>query len=381
MREIKVGLLGVGSMGRTHAFAIQNLSYFYRDLPFKVTVAAVAAKDPENARRFAQLHSIPTVCESEKELLEHDELDVIDICTPNIYHHATIMRAIERGFAIYCEKPLCTTAKEAAEAAIAAKRAGLCCGIVFNNRFLLPNMRAKEMIENGAIGDIISFRGVYHHSSATDVNKNAGWKQNRDICGGGVLFDLGSHIIDLIYSLAGEFDTVSGLGKIVYPIRRGMNGEAWHTNADEAFYMIATLKNGASGTIEAGKIEAGTNDDLGYEIYGTRGSLRFSLMEPNWLYYYDSEAAHSGFTRIECCGRYPSPGGVFPGIKAPIGWLRGHIESMYNFLNCVYHEQSALPSFDDAYHVQAVMEAAYRSWSSGSTEMTKVEDMSDILLA
>ena len=68
-----------------------------------------------------------------------------------------------------------------------------------------------------------------------------------------------------------------------------------------------------------------------------------------------------GFKRIECCGRYPSPGGIFPGVKAPIGWLHGHIYSMYSFLNAVDKHLPTSPSFDDAAHIQQVMEDAYRS--------------------
>ena len=71
---------------------------------------------------------------------------------------------------------------------------------------------------------------------------------------------------------------------------------------------------------------------------------------------------------MECCGRYPAPGGVFPGIKAPVGWLRGHVGSMYAFLNAVYRGMPACPSLTDAAHVQSVMAAAYRSDASGRME-------------
>lgn len=147
-----------------------------------------------------------------------------------------------------------------------------------------------------------------------DVRRNAGWKQDKEICGGGVLFDLGSHAIDLIYYLCGPFASVIGKSQIAYPVRKGLNGAEWETNADEAFYMIATLENGAVGTIEASKITVGTNDDLTLQIYGEHGALKFDLMEPNWLYYYHADGADvplggfKGFTKIECVGRYPMPG-------------------------------------------------------------------------
>ena len=107
----------------------------------------------------------------------------------------------------------------------------------------------------------------------------------------------------------------------------------------------------------------GTNDDHSFEIYGTHGAVKFNLMQPNFLEFYDSSKPETerGFTRIECCGRYPEPSGVFPGVKAPVGWLRGHVGSMYNFLNCVSRGEVPSPSFDDAARIQLIMEKAYLS--------------------
>lgn len=364
---MNIGLIGFGSMGRTHAFSIANLPFFYRDLPFHAQITGVCTRDPEHARAAVDAFGLGRAA-TEDELISDPSIDIIDICTPNVYHYETILRALRAGKHIYCEKPLCVTEEQAAEVAAQANQCGVTAGIVFNNRFLLPVMRAKEWIDEGKLGRILSFRGVYYHSSAADTAKRAGWKQNRDICGGGVLFDLGSHVIDLIYYLCGSFDEVFGVGRIVYPVRTGMDGNAWRTNADEAFYMTARLANGALGTIETGKIFNGANDDLSFEIYGTEGSLRFSLMEPNWLYVYDKNSEQTGYRRVECCGRYPAPGGIFPGVKAPVGWLRGHIGSMYNFLNAVYAAQPVSPSFADGAHIQAVMAAAYRSDASGRME-------------
>jgi len=368
---MKIGLLGFGFMGRTHAFSVANLPYFYRDLPFSASIAGVCTKNPAHAQNAAREFGFPLAAMTEDELISSPDIDVIDICTPNIYHYETLKKAIAAGKHIYCEKPLCVTEEQAAEAAALAEEKGITAGIVFNNRYMLPVMRAAQWIREGHLGRVLSFRGAYYHSSATDTAKPAGWKQNRDICGGGVLFDLGSHILDLIYSLCGEFDEVFGISRIVYPVRAGMNGEPWETNADEAFYMTARLKNGAVGTIETGKIFTGTNDDLSFEIYGTDGAVRFDLMDPNWLYVYDKHSPETGFQRIECCGRYPAPGGIFPGVKAPIGWLRGHVESMYSFLNAVHNGTSATPSFRDALHIQSVMAAAYRSAESGRMEKVK----------
>ena len=364
---IRIGLVGCGSMGRTHAYAVANLPFFYRDLPFNARVTAVCARELEHARAAAQTYGLGRAM-SEAELLASPDIDVIDICTPNVFHYETIRRALAAGKHVYCEKPLCVTEAEAFAAAREAAARGVTAGVVFNNRFLLPVMRAKALIDAGRLGRILSFRGAYFHSSAADPSRPAGWKQDRTVCGGGVLFDLGAHILDLIAYLCGPFAAVSGVGQSAYPTRTGRDGQPWQTNAEEAFYLTGRLASGAVGTVACGKIFCGTNDDLSFEIYGSAGALRFSLMDPNFLEFYDASAPETGFTRIECCNRYAAPGGVFPGAKAPIGWLRGHVGSMYAFLDAVHRGAPASPSFADGAHVQAVMEAAYRSTESGRME-------------
>ena len=366
-KTYRIGLLGFGAMGQTHAYAIHNLPYFYQDLPFSAKIGGVVTRSEEKSARVCEQYGFDTPYPDEDAVLSDPTIDIIDICTPNILHYETLKKAIIAGKAIYCEKPLCISFEQAREIAELAREHKTVGHIVFNNRHIAPMQRARQLIQEGRLGRIVSFRADYLHNSALNTQKNAGWKQDKSVCGGGVLFDLGSHIIDLVYSLCGEFQSVSGLAQIAYPTRIGMDGRDWKTNADEAFYMTATLKNGACGTLTASKLTTGANDDLHIEVIGEKGALRFSLMEPNWLYFYDATVADApiggmrGYTRIECVGRYPAPAGAFPSPKAARGWLEGHVESMLHFLMQVHAGESGHPNFDDAAHVQAVMDAAYRS--------------------
>ncbi len=362
---MKIGILGFGSMGKTHLYSVRNIPFFFSG-KHNFEVACVCTSRIETAKAASEQYGIPNYTDNENDVIYNDEIDVVDICTPNIYHYETAKKAILAGKHVYCEKPLAVTYGQARELADLAKQKGVICGIVFNNRFLSPILKAKALISEGKVGRVLSFSIKYLHSSALDTEKNAGWKQNKDVCGGGVLFDLGSHAVDLIYYLLGEFDDVLGKSQIAYPVRTGMDGQIWETNADEAFYMLATLKNGAHGTIEVSKLTTGANDDLRLEIHGERGSIAFDLMQPNFLEFYDatlSEGSYGtrGYTKIECVNRYPSPGGIFPGIKAPIGWLRGHVGSYFEFLSSVEGDKQFSPSFDDGAYVQRVLECAYTS--------------------
>ena len=372
-KTLKIGLLGFGSMGRTHTWAVQNLPFFYGSLPFWAKVVGVCTTSKEKSERIAAEFGMQIATANEDDLINSPEIDVIDICTPNIYHYETLKKAIAAGKSVLCEKPLCISAEQAQEIAALPQKEGQVCGMVFNNRWLSPVMRAKQLIDEGKIGRILSFEGKYLHNSATDVNKPAGWKQDSTVCGGGVLFDLGSHVIDLLGFLCGPLTEVGGMSQIAYPTRKGMDGKEWETNADEAFYMTGKTADGAHGTITVGKLQIGTNDDLSFEIYGEKGALRFSLMEPNWLYFYDNTAEGApmsgmrGFTKIECVGRYPDL--TFPSPKAPAGWLYGHLASMHAFLSCVSEGKAFYPSLKDGLYVQNVMETAYSSDRIGGLRM------------
>ena len=365
---MKIGLLGFGSMGKTHTYCVENLKFFYDPNELKrigaddIKITSVCTRTYESAKRASEQYGIEHFTTNEDDIIYNEKIDAIDVCTPNIYHYETVKKAILAGKHVYCEKPLAVTYEQSKELADLAKEKGVKCHMVFNNRFLLPIIRAKEIIDKGTLGKILTFNACYHHSSALNPKKT-GWKQDKDICGGGVLFDLGSHVIDLLYYLCGEFDSVIGKSQIAYPVRAGVNGNEWTTNADEAFHIIATLKGGAVGTVTVSKITLGSNDDLKIEINGEKGCIRFDLMNPNFLELYTVDS--QGYTKVECVNRYDYPAGVFPGIKAPIGWLRGHIGNYYSFVSSVLENKEPSISFDDGAYVQLVLEKAYESSNEG----------------
>jgi len=366
MKHLNIGLIGFGFMGKTHLWSVKNLPFFY-DLPFSAEVAAVCASvdHPERSETVSKAYGIPRAAD-EAAIIHDPTIDVIDICTPNPHHFETAKAALRAGKHVLCEKPLTVTAAEARELADLARASGLTCGVVFNNRYLAPVMRAKQLIDEGRLGRILSFDFSYKHNSCIDPDRRVGWKQTAE-AGGGTLFDLGPHVIDLCHFLCGKVATVTARSQIAFPTHFKADGSVWETNADEAFYMICELESGAIGNITVSKLTQGANDELTFSVNGTDGSLSFSLMDPNYLSFYDATAEGfpmggvRGQTRIECVGRYPAPATGFPTPKAPAGWLRGHIGSMAAYLAAVAEGRLASPSFEDGAYVQTVMEAAHES--------------------
>lgn len=376
MKQYGVGIIGFGFMGKAHTYGYQTLSFYYDKLPFKTKLVGICSRRAETVEEARELYGFEFGTTNPDELLSRNDIDIVHVCTPNASHKDLLIKAIQAGKHIYCDKPLVTSNAEAMEVLQELKKAREAGKAIFNqmalqNRFFPVTLRAKQMIDEGYIGNPISFRASYLHSGSVDPNKPIGWKLDKSIGGGGVLFDLGSHLLDLIYHLIGKYASISVKTKVLYPKRPDSTGKIIDISAEDLVVITAEMKNGAVGTLEASKIATGTNDELRVEIHGDKGAIRFNLMEPNWLEFYDNRLSDQplggvkGFTRIECIQRYEKPGGSFPPSKLAIGWIRSHVHSLYNFLSCVNEGVQASPSLEEGAYIQLVMEKAYEANKSG----------------
>jgi predicted dehydrogenase len=371
MKEIGVGIIGFGFMGKTHTLGYLTLPLFYPNLPFRVKLVGVCNRTRSVAERAKADLSFEFATDSLDDIFARDDIDVVNICTPNVNHREAILKAIDAGKHFYCDKPLTASYDEAKEVLERLKGKDLINQVALHYRFYPATLRAKQIVEEGRLGRIISFRACYLHSGSVDPNKPIGWKLDKKVSGGGVLYDLGSHALDLMYHLMGEYSSLFAKTQIVYDTRPGPNGDRIKIEADDATYIIAQMKCGAIGTIEASKVATGTNDELRFEIHGDRGAIRFNLMDPSWLEYFDNTVPEAplggmrGFTKIESVQRYDKPGGSFPSSKGSVGWLRGHIHCLYNFLSHVNDNTAASPSAEDGAYIQYVMGKAYESSVKG----------------
>ncbi len=367
MRELKIGIVGFGFMGKMHTYGYKTIPLYYSNLPFKIKLVGICDAVLSTAVNAKETLGFEYATDNPDELFNNPEIDIIDICTPNLYHKEGILKALNAGKHIYCDKPLATSYEDAKEIANLADSSNVITQMALQYRSYPVTMRAKEMIEEGKLGKILSFRANYLHSGSVDPDKPIGWKQDKKFGGGGVLFDLGSHVIDLMYYLLGEYSSVIADTEVIYKQRPDRTGKMIDIEADDAAFLIAKMKNGSTGTIEASKISTGVNDEMRFEIHGDKGALRANLMDPNWLEFYDNTVPDEplggvkGYTKIECVQRFRKPGGDFPSSKFAIGWTRAHVHSLYHFLDCVCENKKASPSFAEAAYVQYVMEKAYES--------------------
>ncbi len=368
MTEYGVGIIGMGFMGKTHTFAHKTMPFYYPNLPYKTTLIGACNRSMPAAEYACDSLGFQYATQSEDEIFADERIQLVHICTPNEYHYEQVKKALAAGKHVYCDKPLTVSADEAEELAELAAKSGKTAQVAFQNRFFPATLRARQLIEEGRIGEILCFRGEYLHSGAIDPNRPMGWKQGSS---GGVLLDLGSHILDLVGTLVGRYDSVFCTRRVLYPERPGKDGKMHAVTKEDHVTMLLTLANGATGTIEASKIATGVDDELRFEIHGTKGALKFHVMQPNTLWFYDNTkpegvyGGERGFTAIECTARYAPPGNVFPSQKNGIGWIRSHCHSLYTFVDNVHNGRPGDPSFADGAYIQRVMASAAESADTG----------------
>ncbi len=365
--QVGVGMVGFGFIGKVHAYGFRNLGLFYAPPPALPRLVGVCTSRPETAERARQTGGFEFGTTRYEDLLERDDIQVIDVATPNALHRDQVVGALEAGKHVYCDKPLCVTLEEAREVVAAADaRQELAHGMAFHCRFVPATMRARELVEEGFLGDVYHFRASYLHSGYADPKRPMSWRLEPQ---GGCLADLGSHVIDLMRYLLGEYDSVRGTLQRWLHERPSADDPSRMVpvEVDDYASLQARMQCGALGFIEASRFATGTADDMSFEVYGERGALRWRMMDPNYLDAFDATGSRQGFTRIATVQHYPEPSAL-PSPKLPVGWMRFHMHAVFDFLTAVCEGRPGTATLHDGAATQAVMEAVHRSDASGEWE-------------
>ncbi len=371
MKTYRVGIIGFGFIGKVHAYGYLNLPLFYDQNDFRAEITHVCTSRPETAQKGAAQVGAAHAVTDFHAITDNPDIDIVNICTPNHLHCDAVLAAIKHQKHIYCDKPLTATYEEALRIQAALKDYRGISQMTLQNRFFPVTLRAKQMIDQGAIGEILEFRGAYLHSGSSDPNTPLKWKLSGE-AGGGVVADLGSHILDLLEHLVGPFASLTATTHIAYPDRPSAADPSKRVTVDAEDNMLATVRlaSGAYGHISASKIATGTEDEVSFEIYGSKGALKMLPNDWHHLYYYDCSAPAKplggtrGWTAIDCGQRYDAPAG-FPTPKAAIGWIRSHMHCLYTFLNSVHTGKPIGPTLERGVRIQLLIEKVREAAASG----------------
>lgn len=367
MRTLKVGILGFGFIGKVHAYGYMTLPLFYERLSLRGRITHICASRSETAEAGRQQVGADVATTDYRVITENPDIDVVHICTPNHLHRDALLSAMHHQKHIYCDKPLVVTVEEAAEIRTALKDYRGTAQMTLQNRFFPATLRAKQLVEEGFLGQLLEFRAAYLHAGSADPNTPLKWKLSK-ASGGGVIADLASHVLDLVHHLVGDFASVLAETMIAYPDRPSASDPARRETVEaEDCVMMLVRAQGALGHLEATKIATGTEDEFRVELHGSHGALRFNTMEPHYLEAFDARTASApiggmqGFTRIATGQRYPEPASAFPGAKNSMGWMRAHAACLAQFLHDLSDGRPGHPGLDQGIYVQHLMDCVQRS--------------------
>lgn len=366
----KIGMLGYKFMGKAHTNALTDLSLFFPEAP-EAELEVIGGRTEESVAQAKDQFGFNRYTTDWEEMVEDDEVDVFVNLGPNYIHPEPSIRALEEGKHVLCEKPLAVELEDAERMVeVAEDEKGMtACG--FNYRYVPAIEMAKNLIEDGFLGEIYQFRGLYLQDWLLDPEAPWSWRNDEELAGSGALGDLGAHSIDLAHYLVGDINSVSGQMK-TFVDERPVPGEdeTRPVTVDDAYTMQAEFDNGAMGLFEASRFSGGHKNDNKIEIHGSDGSIRFSLERLNELELYDPEEDQQGFKNILVTNPdHPYIDAWWPPGHI-IGWEHTFIHEWCSFLSAIDEAEEYHPSFQDGLKAQKVLDAVERS--AESKEWVKV---------
>ena len=375
-QTLGVAILGYGFIGKVHALAHVAMPLLYSPPPLRTRLVGVATATQTSAEKAAATGLFEVVTIDQMALIHRDDVQIVHICTPNDTHLSALLAAIAAGKHIYCDKPLTATLTEAEQVGAVLPAYRGTAQMTLQYRFWPATLRAKQLVDEGRIGRVAHFRAAYLHAGSVDPAKPLNWKADAGR-GGGVLADLGSHVIDLVQHLLGPIEPLHVVQRVWSPGREslGTPGRPIAEVGDDCTILTCRTADGAPGVIEASKIASGCEDELRVEIHGQRGALRFNLMDPNVLEFCDlaqPDSPHGGlrgWTRIATVSRFDGPAQL-PGPKNGVGWLRGHAHCLHNFLSDVAAGRPGEPGLEVGIELQRTLAAVAELGRGIATEGT-----------
>ena len=373
-KKVNVGLVGYKFMGKAHSNAYKDVSMFF-DLDAEPVMKAICGRDEKGVKAAAQRFGWESYETSWEKLVKRDDIDLVDVTAPSNAHKEIAIAAAENKKHVFCEKPLALNLADAREMLKAVEKAGVKHMINFNYRTVPAVALAKKMIDEGLLGKIYHFRGVYLQDWIINPEFPIVWRLDKSIAGSGSHGDLNAHIIDAARFLVGEFDSVVGMEETFIKERPltevgttgGLaavaTGGRGKVTVDDATLFLARFANGVVATFEATRFAAGRKNHNRFEINGSKGSIVFSQERMNELEYYNCEDPEGlqGFRLIQTTDpSHPYIHAWWPPAHI-IGYEHTFIHQVYNLMQSIAHDKMPSPNFVDGVKCQEVLDAVGKS--------------------
>lgn len=374
-KTLNVAMIGGGFMGKAHSNAWIQVGEFF-DIDYKINLKVVVGnKSPIEG--FAERWGYDETSYDWKSVVEREDIDIVDIVTPTFEHKEMVIAAVRAGKHVVCEKPFALSYHDALEMKEAADQAGKIVYLNHNYRRVPAVALAKQLVDEGRLGTIYHWRGSYLQDWIIDPEFPLSWQLKKDCAGGGPLYDLSSHALDLARFIIGEPKAVTAVNKTFIKERplpgTGATAFSAGTGADlttmapvevdDASFAIVEFENGVLGTIESSRFACGRKNYNDFEIYGSKGAIHFNLERMNELEFLDATepGREQGYRKILATENdHPYESAWWPSGHI-VGYENTFVNAFSDFLNSVSQNKPIEPNFDDGVKIIRALETIQRS--------------------
>jgi predicted dehydrogenase len=373
-----VAVAGFGWMGRVHIQAYARLLHHFPQLPVRPELVAVADDAPGRAQEAADQFGFATATRDWRDLARDPRVEVVSVAAPNFLHREIGVGLAQAGKHIWIEKPVGLTADDARAVAEAVKAAGVQGAVGFNYRNAPAVAAARKMIDEGELGSITHARFRLFSDYAAHPEGALTWRYERRRGGSGVLGDLASHGVDLVWYLLGDIDSLVADTAIFLPERaRPAGATAGHARAtggamgpvENEDYVSSQLRltSGARVVLEASRIAVGEQNNYGFEVHGTRGAVSWDYRRMNELgVSLGTEYQDQSVTTVYVGPGHGEYAAFQPGSANAMGYDDLKVIEAYYFLRSVAEGTPYGTTLEDAVRSAAVLDAMTRSVETGT---------------
>ncbi len=360
-REIGIGIVGGGYMGKAHAVAMSAVGAVFQT-GLRPRLEMVAGSTPASGKRLAEKFGYRRPAADWQELVADPDVEAVIIASPQTTHRAIAEAAFNLKKPVLCEKPLGASLDDAKAMAAAANASGAINMIGFNYIRAPASQYARKLIEDGVIGDVTWFRGEHTEDFDADPDAPPTWRSEGEA--NGTMGDLAPHMINAARALMGPIRELNAEMETVHPKR----GDA--SNDDQA-HLMCRFERGTMGHLFFSRIATGRKMGYAYEIYGTKGAIRFDQEDQNALYLYKAEGPEDqrGFRQILTGPEHPDYQPFCQGPGHGTGFQDQVIIEAKDFLTAIETGKNVWPTFSEGLEVARTVAAVReshrtRSWQT-----------------
>ena len=372
MKTIGIGIIGTGYMGKAHSVAMNAVGAVF-DTSLKPVCEMICATTKSGAQQKAQNFGFNRSTDDWRVLVDDPKVEAIVIASPQNTHKENALATFELGKPVLCEKPMGASTDDAQAMADAAEKSGVINMVGFNYVRTPATQFARQLIADGAIGNITWFRGEHTEDFYADKQEPATWRtQGR---ANGTMGDLSSHMINAALALLGPISKVSADIETVHherPINPATQSDASKSNQsngmekvtnDDHAHCLCRFSSGVMGHLYFSRISSGRKMGYAYEISGTEGAIRFDQEDHNalWLYQMSDAEAIRGFRKVLTGPAHPDYKPFCLGPGHGTGYQDQLIIEAKDFLQAIHEGKHTFPTFKDGLAVNHVIDAMWHS--------------------